>query len=101
MARITIHVFKQTDDCPEGKLFDYEIEASEHMSVLSALQKVYAAKDQELAFHGYACYRLVCGLCSYCIDGKDQLACKTLVRDGMVIGPAKGKEIVKDLVVKI
>jgi len=98
---INIKVFRKNLSDDEGKLKDYRITVDEHTTVLSALQIIYRDIDQSLAFHNYACYRKVCGLCTYCINGKNKLACKTLVKEGMVIKPPKGKEVIKDLVTKV
>ncbi len=81
------------------RLQEYEIEKTEKMSVVSALRHVYEALDPSLSFSGYFCYRRLCGLCQMKINGKNRLACRTPVEDGMVIEPAPGYPVIKDLAV--
>jgi len=78
---------------------EYEVEKSEKMSVLSAVQYIYENLDGSLSFSAYFCYRKLCGLCQMKINGKNRLTCRTLVEDGMVIEPAPGYPLIKDLAV--
>ena len=88
---------EQEDKHQEGKYEEYEIPAGDRMSVFSLLDYIYENYDRSLAY--YKSCRI--GRCSGCIveiDGKNKLACSTLAKDGMKIGPAKGHEIIRDLV---
>ena len=78
---------------------EYEVEKSEKMSVLSAVQHIYENLDGSLSFSGYFCYRKICGLCQMKINGKNRLSCRTPVEDGMIIEPAPGYPLIKDLAV--
>jgi succinate dehydrogenase/fumarate reductase-like Fe-S protein len=78
---------------------EYEVEKTEKMSVLSALQYIYENLDGSLSLSGYFCYRKLCGLCRVRINGKNRLGCRTGVEDGMIIEPAEGYPLIKDLAV--
>ena len=98
--RIKLKVFRfdPTVD-PQPTFREYEVEKSEKMSVLSAVQYIYENLDGTLSFSGYFCYRKVCGLCQMKVNGKNRLSCRTPVKDGMVIEPAPGYPLIKDLAV--
>ncbi|MFC1611579.1 2Fe-2S iron-sulfur cluster-binding protein [Myxococcota bacterium] len=78
---------------------EYGVERSEKMSVLSAIQYIYENLDGSLSMNCYYCYRKLCGLCVLRINGKNRLSCGTLVEGGMIIGPARGYRLSKDLAV--
>ena len=78
---------------------EYKVEKTEKMSVLSALQYIYENLDGSLSMSGYFCYRKLCGLCQVRINGKNRLSCRTGVKDGMIIEPAEGYPLIKDLAV--
>ena len=100
LPKIKLKVYRFTpgeDARPEYR--EYEIEKTEKMSVLSALQYIYENLDGSLSMSGYFCYRKLCGLCQLRINGKNRLGCRTGVEDGMVIEPAEGYPVIKDLAV--
>ncbi len=98
--RIKLKVFRfdPAADC-RPTFQEYEVEKSEKMSVLSAVQQIYENLDGSLSFSGYFCYRKLCGLCQMKINGKNRLSCRTQVEDGMIIEPAPGYPLIKDLAV--
>ncbi len=77
----------------------YEVLKTEKMSVLSAIQYIYEQLDGSLSFSGYFCYRKLCGLCQMKINGRNRLSCRTRVEDAMIIEPAAGYPLIKDLAV--
>lgn len=83
----------------EPSFQEYDVMKTEKMSVLSAIQYIYEKLDGSLSFSGYFCYRKLCGLCQMKINEKNRLSCRTLVEDGMVIEPAIGYPLIKDLAV--
>ena len=88
---------EQADKRQNGEYKEYEIPTGDRMSVFSLLDYIYESCDRSLAY--YKSCRI--GRCSGCIveiDGKNKLACCTLAKDGMKIGPAKGHEVIRDLV---
>ncbi len=96
--RIKIFRFDPAAD-PHPRFQEYEIQKPEKMSVVSAVQYIYENLDPFLSFSGYFCYRKLCGLCQMKINGKNRLACRTPVEDGMIIEPAPGYPVIKDLAV--
>jgi len=100
LPKIKLKVYRFTpgeDVRPEYR--EYDVEKTEKMSVLSALQYIYENLDGSLSMSGYFCYRKLCGLCQLRINGKNRLSCRTSVENGMVIEPAEGYPVIKDLAV--
>ena len=67
-----------TDAAPYDR--DYEVEVEPTDRVLDALLKVKSSQDGSLSFRS-SCAHGVCGSDAMIIQGKERLACKTLVRD--------------------
>jgi succinate dehydrogenase / fumarate reductase, iron-sulfur subunit len=82
----------------KGKFVEYEIPYTGRMTVLNACTYVYENFDRCLSFY-YSCRIGKCLGCLMDIDGKTKLACTTLAKDGMKIGPAKQGKVIKDLFV--
>ena len=99
-GKIRLKVFRFNPTVDSRPIFqEYEVEKSEKMSVLSAIRQIYETLDGSLSFSGYFCYRKLCGLCQMKINGKNRLSCRTRVEDGMIIEPAPGYALIKDLAV--
>lgn len=58
----------------------YGVEVLPGMTVLEALLRIQAEQDGTLAFR-YACRGAVCGSCAMMINGREELACRTQVRE--------------------
>jgi succinate dehydrogenase/fumarate reductase-like Fe-S protein len=100
LQKIKLKVCRFDPSVDRGPAFqEYEVEKTEKMSVLSAVQYIYEKLDGSLSLSGYLCYRKVCGLCQLRINGRNRLSCRTRVEDGMVIEPASGYPLIKDLAV--
>jgi succinate dehydrogenase/fumarate reductase iron-sulfur protein len=98
--KIKVKIFRFDPEVDKQPHFQkYEVVKTEKMSVLSAVQYIYEKLDGSLSFSGYFCYRKLCGLCQMKIDEKNRLSCRTPVEDGMVIEPAPGYPLIKDLAV--
>lgn len=78
---------------------EYVLDGDVKMTVLSALQHIYEHLDGSLSINGYFCYRKLCSLCMLRINGNNRLSCRVLAEDNMVIEPADGYPVIKDLVV--
>ena len=79
----------------------YQVEAEPWDRVLDLLHKVKWYQDGSLAFRR-SCGHGICGSDAMLINGRNRLACKTLVRDlGNVITvePIRGLPVEKDLIV--
>jgi len=68
----------ETDQTPHFREYQVEVQASDR--VLDALMSVKSSQDGSLAFRK-SCGHGVCGSDAMLINGKERLACKTLVRD--------------------
>ncbi len=93
----------ETDPAPHFREYAVRVEPTDR--VLDALMSVKSAQDGSLAFRK-SCGHGVCGSDAMLIDGKERLACKTLVRevaiDGQVltIQPLKHMPVQRDLLVE-
>ncbi len=72
----------------------YEVEAEPTDRLLDVLLRIKSLQDASLSFR-YSCAHGVCGSDAMRINGKERLACKTLVRDVAGTGEANGQEAVR------
>ncbi len=83
---------------------DYSFRADEKMSVLEALMDIRNEQDCTLAFR-YSCREAICGSCGMVINGKFDLACRTMVDSlkspVIIIEPLPNLEVQKDLAVNM
>lgn len=80
---------------------EYTVESEPTDRVLDALLQVKGLLDGSLTLRK-SCAHGVCGSDGMCINGRNMLACKVLVKNvaqPIVVEPLKGFKIVKDLVV--
>ena len=82
---------------------DYEVTAEPTDRVLDSLHKIKWDQDGSLSFRR-SCAHGVCGSDAMRINGKNRLACKTLLKDvnpsqPITVEPIKGLPVLKDLVV--
>lgn len=87
----------------EPKWVDYDVEMFGTDRVLDALHKVKWEIDGSLTFRR-SCAHGVCGSDAMRINGRNRLACKTLIKDldisqPIYIEPIKGLPVEKDLIV--
>lgn len=89
----------ETDSQPRWQEYSIELESTER--VLDGLIKIKEALDGSLTFRR-SCAHGICGSCAMKINGKNRLACQSLIKDmsGTVeIEPLEGFPVIKDLVV--
>ena len=91
----------ETSDEPWWETFAVTLEPTDR--VLDALHKVKWEQDGSLTFRR-SCAHGVCGSDAMRINGRNRLACKTLVKDidpgkDITVEPIKGLSVLKDLVV--
>ena len=89
----------EEDEAKGGEYKEYELPYIDRMTVMNALDYVHQNYDRSLTFYK-SCRIGKCTGCLVEVDGKNQLACTTLAKDGMKIGPAKGRRIIRDLVIE-
>ncbi len=90
----------ETDSEPHFE--EYRFEGHENMTVLDCLHKIKWEHDGSLAFRR-SCAHGVCGSDGMRINGKNHLACSTLLKDintkkTVVIEPLPAMPIIKDLI---
>ncbi|WP_037575558.1 succinate dehydrogenase iron-sulfur subunit [Phaeacidiphilus oryzae] len=91
------------EEHPEPVWVDYQLTADPKERVLDALHRVKWEQDGTLTFRR-SCAHGVCGSDAMRINGKNRLACKTLIKDvnpakPITVEPIKGLAVLKDLVV--
>ena len=101
---VTIKIRRYNPEVSEETHWEsYQVTAEPTDRVLDALHKVKWELDGSLTFRR-SCAHGVCGSDAMCINGKNRLACKTLLKDvnpsqPITVEPIKGLPVLKDLVV--
>ncbi len=99
---ITIKIFRyDPEKDTRGHYETYVVEGDENDRVLDVLELVKGKSDGTLAFRR-SCAHGVCGSDAMRINGRNHLACKTLVRDvgaNITVEPVLGLKVKKDLIV--
>ena len=88
------------DNLRQGSYKNYKIAYVDRMTVMSVCDYIQKNIDRSLAYYK-SCRIGKCTGCLLEVDGKNMLACSTLAEDGMKIAPAKGKNIIRDLLVEL
>jgi succinate dehydrogenase / fumarate reductase iron-sulfur subunit len=88
---------------PDAYWQDFQVRVDPKERVLDALHKVKWEQDGTLSFRR-SCAHGVCGSDAMRINGKNRLACKTLIKDvnpakPVTVEPIKGLTVLKDLIV--
>ena len=99
---VTLKIFRFNPEVDKKWHYEtYDLEAEETDRVLDLLEKVKGYQDGSLSFRR-SCAHGVCGSDALRINGRNHLACKTLVRDvgtKITVEPLLGLKVVKDLIV--
>ena len=101
---VTIKILRYNPEVSEESRWEsYQVSAEPTDRVLDALHKVKWDLDGSLTFRR-SCAHGVCGSDAMRINGKNRLACKTLIKDvnpsqPITVEPIKGLPVLKDLVV--
>ena len=83
-----------------GAYREYEVEYRDRMTVMNVCDYIHEIVDRSLAYYK-SCRIGKCTGCVMEVDGKNRLACTTLARAGMKIGPARGYQVIRDLMVDL
>jgi succinate dehydrogenase / fumarate reductase iron-sulfur subunit len=79
--KITLEIYRfNPEEGGEGRFQKYDIEAEPSDRLLSVLMKIKRGADPSLAFRK-SCAHGVCGSDAMVVNGKERLACKTLIKD--------------------
>lgn len=99
---ITVKVFRYNPEKDQrGNYVTYKVEADPNDRVLDVLEYIKGKTDGALSFRR-SCAHGVCGSDAMRINGRNRLACKTLVRDvgvNITVEPVLGMKVKKDLIV--
>ena len=101
---VTVKILRYNPEVSEESTWEtYQVSAEPTDRVLDALHKVKWELDGSLTFRR-SCAHGVCGSDAMRINGKNRLACKTLLKDvnpsqPITVEPIKGLPVLKDLVV--
>jgi len=99
---VTLKIFRYNPEKDKrGHYETYELEADENERILDLLEMVKGHHDGTLSFRR-SCAHGICGSDAMRINGRNFLACKTLVRDlgdKITIEPILGLKVIKDLIV--
>jgi succinate dehydrogenase / fumarate reductase iron-sulfur subunit len=101
---VTVKILRYNPEVSEESRWEsYQVSAEPTDRVLDALHKVKWDLDGTLTFRR-SCAHGVCGSDAMRINGKNRLACKTLLKDvnpsqPITVEPIKGLPVLKDLVV--
>jgi succinate dehydrogenase/fumarate reductase iron-sulfur protein len=105
-----VHTFKIFRFDPKRETGSYEQEFkvdlgdAEKVTVLDTLFKIQQTQDKTLSFR-YSCRLAMCGSCALLINGKEGLACKTLVKrlspGPISLKPLSHIPVIKDLTVDL
>lgn len=102
MMEVTLKIFRYNPEVDKKWHYEtYSIEAEETDRILDLLEKVKGHVDGTLSFRR-SCAHGVCGSDALRINGRNYLACKTLVRDvghKITVEPLLGLKVIKDLIV--
>lgn len=100
--QVTLKIFRYNPEVDKKWHYEtYELDVEETERILDLLELVKGHYDGTLSFRR-SCAHGICGSDAMRINGKNHLACKTLVRDvgdKITVEPLLGLKVVKDLIV--
>ncbi|HSB04789.1 MAG TPA: succinate dehydrogenase iron-sulfur subunit [Thermodesulfobacteriota bacterium] len=103
----TFKIFRfdpKKDTAPYEQEFRVDLGEEEKVTVLDALFKIQQTQDKTLSFR-YSCRLAMCGSCALVMNGREGLACKTLVKNlgtgPISLKPLSHLPIIKDLTVDL
>jgi succinate dehydrogenase/fumarate reductase iron-sulfur protein len=104
MPKVTISV-QRSAPVPGGRprFEQHEVEVSEKASILDGLFALQRGPCPDLAFR-FSCRVGMCGSCAMVVNGREQLACSTLVRtvgDKLRVEPLRNLPVTRDLAVSL
>jgi len=81
---VTIKALKYNPNSKVSKphMVEYKLEETPGMTLYVALTKIRETMDADLSFD-FVCRAGICGSCGMMVNGKPQLACRTLTKEKM------------------
>ena len=98
-AKLTIKIRRQEAPGKASKWVSYDVPAAEGATVASALNYIREELDPSLAFR-CGCRFQRCGLCAVEVNGRQVMACRSPLQEGLAIAPLSGLPVLKDLVIE-
>ena len=96
--RATVKVFRyDPENNPEPYYDTYDVPFDAQHSVLQVLTDIREQQDPTLAVRE-SCWVGCCLICTYRINGKSKVTCRTRMDQEMVIEPLKKERVVRDLI---
>jgi len=89
----------EEDEAKQGEYKEYEMPYIDQMTIMNALDYVHQNYDRSFTYYK-SCRIGKCIGCFVEVDGKNKLACTTLAKDGMKIGPAAKRKVIRDLFIE-
>ena len=79
---LTFNVFRYAPDIPGDKprVQEYQLDEDPDMTLFMALNRIREEQDPSFKFD-FVCRAAICGSCAMLINGKPQLACKTMTKN--------------------
>jgi fumarate reductase iron-sulfur subunit len=100
---ITALKFNPNSKVSKPHFVDYKLEETPGMTLFIALTKIRETIDADLSFD-FVCRAGICGSCGMMVNGRPQLACRTLTKDfpegKITLLPMPAFKLVKDLSVE-
>jgi len=100
--QVTLKIFRYNPEVDKSFHYEtYTLEADPTDRVLDVLERIKGQYDGTLTFRR-SCAHGICGSDALRINGRNMLACKTLVRDvgeKITVEPILGLKVIKDLIV--
>jgi succinate dehydrogenase / fumarate reductase iron-sulfur subunit/fumarate reductase iron-sulfur subunit len=104
MTEVSVTVQRSGNSPGEKPRFEaHQVELAEKASVLDALFAIQRNATPDLAFR-FSCRVGMCGSCAMVVNGRERLACSTLVNDigtELRIEPLRNLPVVRDLAVSL
>ena len=96
--KATVKIFRyDPEKNPEPYYDTFEVPFDDQNSVLQVLTDIREKQDPSLAARE-SCWVGCCLICTYRINGKSKVTCRTRMSQEMVIEPLKKERVVRDLI---
>ena len=98
---LTFNILRYDPSDPASKphIQEFQVEEADSMTLFIALNEIREHRDPSLQFD-FVCRAGICGSCAMMVNGRPQLACRTLTRDlpdEVVLTPLPFFELIGDL----
>ncbi|MCL2875586.1 MAG: fumarate reductase iron-sulfur subunit [Betaproteobacteria bacterium] len=99
LLNLSILRYDPNDPASVPRMQEYRVEEAESMTLFIALNEIREHQDQTLQFD-FVCRAGICGSCAMMVNGRPQLACRTLtcdLPDEITLAPLPFFELIGDL----